>query len=135
MWVIARATGRLPSSGRKAIPRGGPHLREQTAGLGAKQEQSSRLRPEPTGTSGRNAHRDVVCESAAGLHADRHANTLDRKETGGYLLDADPQVGMELCHAPLVLMATSLRRESHATRVAGFHGRARLGELAGGPGA
>jgi hypothetical protein len=32
-------------------------------------------------------------ESAAGLHADRHANTLDRKETGGYLLDADPQLG------------------------------------------
>jgi hypothetical protein len=27
------------------------------------------------------------------LHADRRANDLDRKETGGYLLKADPQWG------------------------------------------
>ena len=38
-------------------------------------------------------------------------------------------------HTHLCLVANSLRREgSHETRVAGFHGRARLGELAG-PGA
>src|SRR3954453_8941776 len=42
------------------------------------------------GGPGRAAAGGERCESAAGLHADRCANTLDRKETGGYLLDADP---------------------------------------------